>query len=63
MKVDGKFMFGEDIPEGQASVNELLAECFDLAYELRVAADGDGEEVKKEDESEDVKEEEAQTQK
>ena len=39
MRVDGKFMVGSDIPEGQASVNALLAECFDLAYELRVAAD------------------------
>jgi len=35
MKKDGKFMIGNDIPEGQASVTALLAECFDLAYELR----------------------------
>ncbi|KAH9810045.1 Protein of unknown function (DUF2408) [Teratosphaeria destructans] len=35
MKKDGKFMVGNDIPEGQASVTALLAECFDLAYELR----------------------------
>lgn len=41
MKVDGKFLVNGDIPEGQASVNELLAECFDLAYELRVAAEGE----------------------
>jgi len=39
MRVDGKFMVGNDIPEGQGSVCELLAECFDLAYELRVQAD------------------------
>ncbi|KAL2021799.1 hypothetical protein VTK56DRAFT_6573 [Thermocarpiscus australiensis] len=39
MRVDGKFMVGNDIPEGQGSVCELLAECFDLAYELRVAAE------------------------
>lgn len=39
MRVDGKFMVGEDIPEGQGSVTELLAECFDLNYELRVAAE------------------------
>ncbi|KAI1211775.1 uncharacterized protein F4807DRAFT_419005 [Annulohypoxylon truncatum] len=39
MRVDGKFMVGEDIPEGQGSVAELLAECFDLNYELRVAAE------------------------
>lgn len=41
MKVDGRFMINGDIPEGQASVNELLAECFDLAYELRVAAESE----------------------
>lgn len=39
MRVDGKFMVGADIPEGQASVNALLAECFDMAYELRVEAE------------------------
>lgn len=39
-------MVGEEIPEGQGSVNELLAECFDLSYELRVAAETeDNEEV------------------
>ena len=32
-------MVGSDIPEGQGSVNNLLAECFDMAYELRVAAE------------------------
>ncbi len=42
MKVDGKFMVGDDIPEGQGSVSELLAECFDLNYELRVTAEADG---------------------
>lgn len=39
MRKDGKFMVGEEIPEGQGSVNELLAECFELSYELRVAAE------------------------
>ncbi|KAL2158210.1 hypothetical protein VTH06DRAFT_4530 [Thermothelomyces fergusii] len=39
MRVDGKFMVGDDIPEGQGSVSELLAECFELNYELRVAAE------------------------
>lgn len=41
MRVDGKFMVGTDIPEGQASVNALLAECFDMIYELRVEAEGE----------------------
>ncbi|KAK4104534.1 hypothetical protein N658DRAFT_521186 [Parathielavia hyrcaniae] len=39
MRVDGKFMVGNDIPEGQGSVTDLLSECFDLAYDLRVAAE------------------------
>lgn len=39
MKVDGKFVVNGDIPEGQGSVTELLAECFDLNYDLRVAAE------------------------
>lgn len=39
MRIDGKFMIGSDIPEGQASVNSLLAECFNLTYELRVEAE------------------------
>ncbi|KAH8911680.1 hypothetical protein BR93DRAFT_921653 [Coniochaeta sp. PMI_546] len=39
MRVDGKFMIGNDIPEGQGSVTELLEECFELNYELRVAAE------------------------
>lgn len=38
MRVDGKFVVNGDIPEGQGSVSELLAECFDLNYELRLAA-------------------------
>ncbi|KAK4219729.1 hypothetical protein QBC37DRAFT_272316 [Rhypophila decipiens] len=39
MRTDGKFMVGDDIPEGQGSVSGLLAECFELSYELRVAAE------------------------
>lgn len=39
MRVDGKFMIGKDIPEGQGSVIGLLSECYDLAYELRTAAE------------------------
>lgn len=39
MKVEGKFVINGDIPEGQGSVSELLAECFDLNYDLRVAAE------------------------
>lgn len=39
MKKDGKFMVGNDIPEGQGAVIALLAECFDLAYDLRTEAE------------------------
>ncbi|KAF1820220.1 uncharacterized protein K489DRAFT_433658 [Dissoconium aciculare CBS 342.82] len=39
MRKDGKFTVGNEIPEGQGSVSALLAECFELAYELRNEAD------------------------
>jgi hypothetical protein len=39
MRVDGKFMVGDEIPDGQASVTQLLEECFELAYELRTDAE------------------------
>ena len=42
MRVDGKFTIGKDIPEGQGNVIGLLSECYDLAYELRTAAEDDG---------------------
>ncbi|KXG45303.1 Uncharacterized protein family UPF0662 [Penicillium griseofulvum] len=44
MRVDGKFYVGPDIPEGQGSVNNLLAECYDLVWELRAAVVDEGEE-------------------
>jgi hypothetical protein len=53
MKVDGKFMVGSDIPDGQGSVAELLAECFDLLYDLRTDADTEKEEEEKSDEDDD----------
>ncbi|SPN97522.1 related to UPF0662 protein C30C2.08 [Cephalotrichum gorgonifer] len=39
MRVDGKFIIGEDIPEGQGSVTELLEDCFDLSRGLLEAAE------------------------
>lgn len=39
MRVDGKFVVGTEIPEGQGSVNSLLAECFELSYEMRIQAE------------------------
>jgi hypothetical protein len=41
MRQDGKFIINNDIPEGQGSVSELLAECFELNYELRLAAESE----------------------
>lgn len=41
MRVDGKFMIGDEIPDGQGSVTQLLEECFELAYELRNEAEND----------------------
>ncbi|TID26166.1 hypothetical protein CANINC_002861 [Pichia inconspicua] len=36
MKVDGKFVIQGQIPEGQATVTALLAECFDIVHELKI---------------------------
>lgn len=44
MKKDGKFMVGNDIPEGQGAVTALLDECFEMAYELRTEAEEKQEE-------------------
>jgi hypothetical protein len=45
MRVDGKFMVGDEIPGGQAAVMQLLEDCFELTYELGVQAEAeeDGE--------------------
>ena len=43
MRIDGKFYIGNDIPEGQGGVNSLLAECYDLVWELRAAVADDKE--------------------
>lgn len=43
MRSDGKFEINGDIPEGQAAVTDLLAECYELAYELRIEAESRSE--------------------
>lgn len=43
MRTDGKFMFGKEVPEGQAAVTALLEECFEIAYELRTEAEEEAE--------------------
>lgn len=45
MRTDGKFEINGDIPEGQAAVADLLAECFELNYELRVEAESRAEQA------------------
>lgn len=39
MRKDGKFVVNGDVPDGQGSINELLSECYDLAYDLRAEAE------------------------
>ncbi|KAI1000174.1 hypothetical protein K3495_g8028 [Podosphaera aphanis] len=39
MQVDGKFYVGNDVPEGQSSVNELLKQCHDLCDQLHEAVE------------------------
>ncbi len=54
MRQDGKFIVNGDIPEGQGNVTELLSECFDLTYELRLEAEakeGDDSENEKDTDS------------
>jgi len=54
MRVDGKFMVGDDIPDGQGSVTLLLDECFELAYDLRNDAEDSSEADKGSDSESDV---------
>ncbi|AOW00599.1 hypothetical protein B0I72DRAFT_141696 [Yarrowia lipolytica] len=49
-RVDGKFMQGNSIPEGQGMVNALLAECFDICHELQVDYENEEEDDNNEDE-------------
>lgn len=40
MRVDGKFYDTDgNIPEGQGTLNALLAECFDIIHELKIEAE------------------------
>lgn len=39
MRVDGKFLVGAEVPEGQGTVNLLLVECFELTDKLRLNAE------------------------
>jgi hypothetical protein len=41
MRKDGKFMVGDEIPDGQGRVTQLLEVCFELAYDLWNDAEDD----------------------
>ncbi|CAZ79265.1 unnamed protein product [Tuber melanosporum] len=43
MRADGRFMVGNDIPEGQGRVNSLLAECFEICHDLRTSCQNAGD--------------------
>lgn len=36
LRHDGKFIVNGQVPEGQGTLNALLAECFDIVYELKI---------------------------
>lgn len=36
LRNDGKFIINNQIPEGQGTLNALLAECFDIIHELKI---------------------------
>ncbi|QFZ30461.1 hypothetical protein EJF18_80180 [Clavispora lusitaniae] len=36
LRHDGKFIVNNQVPEGQATLNALLAECFDIMHELKI---------------------------
>lgn len=40
MHIDSRFMDGKDLPKGQGTLSDLLAECYDQIRELRLAAIG-----------------------
>lgn len=39
LKVDGKFMIGDSIPEGQGMLIALLSECFEICDELKMGVE------------------------
>lgn len=54
MRVDGKFYDSDgNIPEGQGTLNALLAECFDILHELKMEAEEREEECPNADDDED----------
>ncbi|KAI9777410.1 MAG: hypothetical protein M1816_004733 [Peltula sp. TS41687] len=53
IRIDGKFMVNNDIPEGQAAANELLAECYEILHQLRVQKEEDDTDASDDEEEDD----------
>ncbi|KAG7706173.1 hypothetical protein KL914_003068 [Ogataea haglerorum] len=51
LREDGKFMIDGQIPEGQGTLNALLAECFDIVHELKIEFYEKDETERKDDET------------
>lgn len=45
LRHDGKFIINNQIPEGQGTLNALLAECFDIIYELKIELEAKEDEL------------------
>lgn len=45
LRVDGKFVVGDEIPPGQGVLNGILAECFETVYELKLDLEKEGNEA------------------
>lgn len=43
LREDGKFIVDGQIPEGQGTLNALLAECYDICEEMKIESDERGE--------------------
>lgn len=57
LRQDGKFIVNQQIPEGQGTLNALLAECFDIMHELKIELE-EKEENRESNDVEDVTDEE-----
>ncbi|KAG7663599.1 uncharacterized protein J8A68_002848 [[Candida] subhashii] len=53
LRKDGKFIVNNQIPEGQGTLNALLAECFDILQELKIELEENEEDEYDEEDEED----------
>ncbi|CAH6718790.1 cu(2+) suppressing and bleomycin sensitive protein 1 [[Candida] jaroonii] len=49
LRNDGRFIINNQIPEGQGTLNALLAECFDIMHELKIELESKEEEMENDD--------------